>query len=425
MELNVMRTMLVALGLFVLTYILLLAFPQRRHWVALLSAAVFILLGFVPVKDLVEVIDFNVLLMIAGTMGLVALFIDSNMPALLADTLITITPNVKWVVVALALFAGIISAFVDNVATVLMIAPVAISLARRFDLNPVPIVIAIAVSSNLQGAATLVGDTTAIMLGGYAGMNFMDFFWFRGRPGLFFVVECGALLSTLVLLWMFRRYTQKVHLTEKSVVLDYFPTVLLVLLLVLLIGASFIPNKPDITNGVICMVLFLIGLARHHSFSMVKRYFRRIDYETLLLLTGLFVVVGGITNAGVIDAISDIFLRVASDNLFLIYSLILWASVLCSAFVDNIPYTATMLPVVQGIAASMGIQPYLLYFGLLIGATLGGNLTPIGASANVTGIGILRREGYQVTTSDFMRIGVPYSLVAVLSGYVLLWVIWS
>jgi len=143
------------------------------------------------------------------------------------------------------------------------------------------------------------------------------------------------------------------------------------------------------------------------------------------LLASLFVIIAGITEAGVIDAISTLFVNVAGDNLFLIYTLIVWASVFFSAFIDNIPYVATMLPVVSGIAALMGVAPQLLYFGLLIGATLGGNLTPIGASANITGIGILRKEGYTVTNSDFMKIGVPFSLIAVISGYVLLWLIWT
>ena len=114
--------------------------------------------------------------MIAGTMGIVSLFIESKMPALLADLIIEKMPNVKWAIVALALFAGIISAFVDNVATVLMVAPVAITISKKLKISPVNSIIAIAISSNLQGAATLVGDTTSILLGGHAGMNFLDFF---------------------------------------------------------------------------------------------------------------------------------------------------------------------------------------------------------------------------------------------------------
>ena len=200
-------------------------------------------------------------------------------------------------------------------------------------------------------------------------------------------------------------------------------------MLVLLITASFIPNTPSLTNGAICTALFVVGLiyeiAKNKDSSLFKHHFENIDYQTLMLLFGLFIVIGGITEAGVIDAISQLFVSVGGDNLFLIYSLIVWASVLFSAFIDNIPYTATMLPVVQGIALAMGVEPYVLYFGLLAGATLGGNLTPIGASANITGIGILRKAGYEVKTSDFLKIGIPFSLVAVISGYLLIWLIWA
>lgn len=421
--------MTLAIILFAITYVLLLTFQKYRHWIALASATIFVAIGILPAGNVLASVDFNVLLMIAGTMGLVSLFIDSKMPALMADILISKVPNVKWAIVSLALFAGIISAFVDNVATVLMVAPVALSIARKFDLNPVPMIISIAVSSNLQGAATLVGDTTSILLGGYADMTFMDFFVFHGKPGMFWVVEIGAFITMFVLLWIFRKHTEKIETTDRTKVTDFVPSVLLVLMLILLITASFIPNTPALTNGAICTTLFVIGLiyeiVKNKDQALLKHHVNNIDYQTLLLLFGLFIVIGGITEAGVVDAISNIFVSFGGDNLFLIYSLIVWASVLFSAFIDNIPYTATMLPVVQGIAVAMGIEPYLLYFGLLAGATLGGNLTPIGASANITGIGILRKAGYEVKTSDFLKIGIPFSLVAVLSGYLLIWLIWA
>lgn len=420
--------MVTALIIFALTYILLLALPKYRAWVAVASGALFVILGILPIGSVGGAIDWNVLMMIAGTMGLVSLFIDSGMPALLADLILDRTPNVKWTIVALSLFAGIVSAFVDNVATVLMIAPVALAIAKKFDISPVPMVIAISVSSNLQGAATLVGDTTSILLGGYANMDFLDFFVFQGKPGMFWVVELGALLTMLVLLYIFRKDTQPTVAKEHTVVTDYIPTILLGGAILLLICASFIPNKPTVTNGLICMTLLVVGLIinvlRTKNFKAVTKPLSEIDFTTLLLLAGLFVVISGIEQAGVIDAIAGIFTKIGGDNLFLIYTLIVWASVFFSAFIDNIPYVATMLPVVQGISASMGVEPYLLYFGLLAGATLGGNLTPIGASANITAIGMLRKEGFEVKTKDFLRIGVPFSLVAVISGYIVIWFLW-
>ena len=146
---------------------------------------------------------------------------------------------------------------------------------------------------------------------------------------------------------------------------------------------------------------------------------------TLMLLAGLFVVIASIREAGVIDAIAQIFVKLGSGNMFVIYTLIVWVSVLLSAFIDNIPYVATMLPVVANISALLGAEPYLLFFGLLCGATLGGNLTPIGASANITGIGILRKEGYEVSTADFLKIGIPFTLAAVTSGYIIVWMLWA
>ncbi len=427
---NPATTTTIALVLFALTYIGLLVFGRYRAYTALISAALFVGLGILPIGMVLNAVDWNVILMIAGTMGTVTLFIESRMPARLADMIIEKTPSVKWTIVALSLFAGIISAFVDNVATVLMVAPVALGIARKLKVSPVPSIIAIAISSNLQGAATLVGDTTSILLGGVAHIDFLGFFFLDGKIGMFWIVEVAAIAATLVLLWMLRKENQPIKVNSREGVEDYFPTVLLVGTIVLLIVASFIPegSKPGITNGLICVALFAIGLL-HRVFIKkdavsAVRALKEIDYFTLLLLSGLFIVIGGITHAGVVDQISQLFVSISNDNVFLMYTLIVWSSVLLSAFIDNIPYVATMLPVVANIAQMMGISPYLLYFGLLSGATLGGNLTPIGASANIAGLGILRKEGYEVSAGTFMKMSVPFTLVAVTVGYVLIWLIW-
>ncbi len=422
-----------AIILFVVTYLLLLSVPKKRAYIALISATIFVILGILPVTKVLDYIDWNVILMIAGTMGIVALFIESKMPSLLADIIIEKTPNIKWAIISLSLFAGFISAFVDNVATVLMVAPVAITIAKKLNISPVPSIIAIAISSNLQGAATLVGDTTSILLGGRANLTFLDFFFYKGKIGLFWIVQAGAVASTLILLYVFRKNSEPVEPIGRTEVKDYFPTVLLVGMIVLLIIASFITDIPQVLkdnlNGIICVSLFVIGMIRNYiktdDSHIFGKYLKEIDYFTILLLAGLFVVIGGITEAGVVKDISKIFVRLSGDNLFVIFTLIVWASVLFSAFIDNIPYVATMLPVTHVISQQLGVDPYLLYFGLLAGSTLGGNLTPIGASANITANGILRKEGYEVKAWDFMKISIPFTLAAVTTGYILIWFIWS
>jgi len=423
--------LVLALVMFLATYVLLLLLPKYRAHIALASAALFVILGILPVNKVFFSINWNVIMMIAGTMGIVSLFIESKMPSLLADMIIARMPNVKWAIISLALFAGIISAFVDNVATVLMVAPVALTISKKLEISPVPSIIAIAISSNLQGAATLVGDTTSILLGGHANLDFLDFFIYRGKPGMFWIVQIGALASMLVLLWVFRKEKQRIEVKDRTVVEDYFPSLLLLVTIILLILASFIPeeNKPAITNGLICVGLMVIGLLREiirsRNLISLKKTLGEIDYFTLLLLMGLFIVIGGITEAGVVDEISQLFVKVSGNSVFLMYTLLVWASVLFSAFIDNIPYVATMLPVTSGIASLMGIEPTVLYFGLLAGATLGGNITPIGASANITGLGILKKEGYEVGVKEFMKISVPFTLAAVTTGYILVWLIWA
>lgn len=425
--------MIPAAVLFVLTYVLMMTFGKYRPIIALASGLVYVLTGMLPVSELPGSLDFNVLLMIGGTMGIVQLFIDSRMPERLADLIMKRVPNVRWAAVGLSLFAGLISAFVDNVATVLMVAPVAVAVCRKLKTNPVPFIICIAVSSNLQGAATLVGDTTAIMLGSALHMSFADFFWYHGRPAIFFAVELGAVLSALIIFFLFRRekapISQSGPLTE---VTDYVPTVLLVGTIALLICASFAPeswNLPAETNGILCCAMLAVGLmtgfARQKRPDAITRPLKAIDFETLVLLVGLFLMIGGITHTGVVGALAALLAKLGGGSVFRMYTIVVWASVLISAFIDNIPYVATMIPVIAGLAAQMGCDPTPLYFGLLSGATLGGNITPIGASANIAAIGILRREGYEVPNSDFFRIGIPFTLSAMIPAYLYIWMVYG
>ena len=423
--------MMVAIAVFVLMYAGMLIFSKYRVIFAAGAAIAMVICGIVSIGNIPGAINWNVLMMIAGTMGIVTLFIDTGMPSRMADVLLLRMPNACWAIIALSAFAGIISAFVDNVATVLMVAPVGLAVVKKLDINPVPVIISIAVSSNLQGAATLVGDTTSILLGDYAGMTFTDFIVWKGRPSIFWAVELGA-IGTIAILWLiFRKEKQPVAKGTLTPVKDAVPAIALLLVVICLIIASFftIPLVDDIKNGLICLTICVIDIVwcciKAGNSDPVKRVIKGLDYQTIIMLCGLFVVIHGIIKAGVIDMISGWFVGIGSDNTFLLYTVIVFASVIISAFVDNIPYMAAMLPVVSEIANKLGIDSTVLYFGLLSGATLGGNITPFGASANVAGIGILRKAGYEVRTTDFMKIGIPFTVTAVTIGYLFTWMIWG
>ena len=420
---------ILALVLFIAVYVFMIAFQKYRLYAAAAVAVVFLVTGIVPLNMLVEVLNFNVLLMLFGMMLIVYFFIESRMPMKIADFLLDKSKNICMVTVFLSLFAGVISAFIDNVATVLMIAPVAIAISKKLKVSPVAMVICIAVSSNLQGAATLVGDTTSILLASYAKMTFTDFFFMNGKPGIFFAVELGALVTIPIMLFLFRDMKEPVHSDERTQVNDYFPTVILVLTIIVLIIASFFPNRPEMTNGFVCsgfgLLCIIHSIFKAKNSDSAKTCIKEADYQTLMLLACLFVIVDGVNEVGIIDDIASLFVRFGGNNRFLLFTLIVWGSVAVSAFVDNIPYVTAMLPVLAGVSRMTGTDPNLLYFGLLIGATLGGNITPVGASANITGIGILRKQGYEVSNKEFMRISVPFTLAAVTAGYLFLWFVWG
>lgn len=424
-----MDRLILAAALFVITYIFMIKFVNHRPLVVGISALVFIILNIVPLNTVWGAIDFNVLLMIGGTMMLVSLFSESLMPTRLADLIINKVKDIRLIILFLSMFAGFVSAFIDNVATVLMIAPVAMSLAKKLNISPVKMIIAISISSNLQGAATLVGDTSSILLGSALNMTFFDFFVYNGHMGMFWIVQISALIASIVIYIQTKDMRGKVDAIEVTKVKDMMPTYLVILMIVLLIFASFIPQdqKIDILNGLICVCVAIFGviyhLIRHGDKSIIKTVASEIDFNTLGLLAGLFIIISGIENAGVIDEIAKLFIKLA-DKPFLLYTALVWGSVLISAFVDNIPYVATMLPVLSVISTHVPFDMTVFYFGLLSGATLGGNITPIGASANIASLGILKEAGYTVENKDFMKMSVPFTLTAVLVGYILVWFIY-
>ena len=251
-------------------------------------------------------------------------------------------------------------------------------------------------------------------------MNFLDFFFNDGKIGLFFIVQTGLIAATLVLLFLQRKNTQPIESESRTEVKDYIPTILLILTILTLIIISFIPHKFELANGITCLIYFVIGLLikyiKTKNVKFIKETIKEIDFKTLILLASLFIIIGGIKEAGVIDAISNLFLKIGNKPI-LLYTIIVFGSVIISAFIDNIPYVATMLPIITTLAPNVNCNPLLLYYGLLIGATLGGNISPIGASANITAIGILQKNGYELKSKNYYKYSIPLTLAAIITSY--------
>jgi Na+/H+ antiporter NhaD/arsenite permease-like protein len=423
----VIEPKIVSLVLFLLAYILFVLLPARRTLVAVCGALLVVIFGTVSPKEAFLAINWNVMGIFVGTLIVADIFMESRVPAYLAEIIVDRAKNTAWAILLLCALTGFISAFVENVATVLIVAPIALSLAKKLQINPTKMMIAIAISSNLQGTATLIGDPPSMLLGGFAKMNFMDFFFYHGRPSIFFAVEIGAMVSFIVLYFIFRTHRHKMQLVRIEKVKSWLPTILLVVLIFLLAASSFFDTGFSYMAGVLCMIFGVSSIIwkKFANGGSFVQGIKSLDWDTTFFLMGVFILVGSITLTGWIDTISAFLSNLVGKNIFLGYTLIVFISVFVSAFVDNVPFLAAMLPVAMSMSQRLDINPSLFLFGLLIGASLGGNITPIGASANIVACGLLKKEGYHIRFSEFAKIGLPFTLVAVTAAYLFIWFVWK
>jgi len=416
-----------ALVVFTVAYIAFIFLPNRRAYSALIGALLLVLSGTISLPEAFSAVNWNVMGIFVGMLAVADVFMLSRVPAYLAEIIVNRAKNTAWAILFICGLASFISAFVENVATVLIVAPIAISLARKLKLNPLNMLVAIAVASNLQGAATLIGDPPSMLLGGFAKMNFADFFFYKGRLSIFFAVQLGALASFFVLYFIFKKHKEKIKLVPVEKVKSWAPAWILVFLILALAFSSFVVSSSSYAAGILCVIFGAISLIWQKAINKgsIVRGLKGLDWETTFFLAGIFVIIGAIAITGWIDLFSSFLSGLIGQNIFLGYTTIVIMSVFISAFVDNVPFLAAMLPVAISMSAKLNIDPTLFLFGLLIGASLGGNITPIGASANIVACGLLKKEGYKVSFKDFMKIGLPFTFVAVLAAYLFLWFIWG
>ncbi len=422
-----MDSKIIVLLVFIISYALFIILPHKRTMVALFGSLLLILTQAISFKEAFWAVNWNVMGIFVGTLIIADVFMQSRVPAYIAEIIVGKSRSTTWSILFICLLTGVISAFVENVATVLIVAPIALALAKKLKINPTKMMIAIAVSSNLQGTATLIGDPPSMLLGGFAKMNFGDFFFYKGKPSIFFAVELGALVSFSVLFYIFRQHKEKTQLVPVEKVRSWIPTILLVSLIILLAFSSFLDTGFSYLAGQICIVFGVIALfwAKFVNKRSIVAGMKGLDWDTTFFLMGIFIIVGALSLTGWVEILAGYLAGLVGGNIFLGYTAIVFISVILSAFIDNVPFLAAMLPVAMIMSNKLHVSPSLFLFGLLIGASLGGNITPIGASANIVACGLLKKEGYPVKFADFMKIGIPFTLAAVTVAYLFIWFIWS
>jgi Na+/H+ antiporter NhaD/arsenite permease-like protein len=412
--------------IFLVTYAAIVGFKQYKSEILWGGVAVGLSLGLIHTPDLFHDINWNVMGIFAGTLILSEYFVLSQVPDAISTWLIRRTHTVGMAYLLVCLFASALSIFIENVATVLIVGPIMIGLSKKIGVSPVPGMIGIAISSNLQGTATLIGDPPSMILANYMHMNFNDFFFYQGKPGIFFAVQLGAIGSMLFLYLVYRRYKNPLTFEGVVKIRSYVPSIFLALMILALSLSVLVDPDFKWFGGASCMGLALLcmGSSRFAKEKEHQWVLRHYDKETTAFLAGIFVLVGMLEHQGVIQGIAGFLADNMGDNPLIAFSVVVWASVAFSAFIDNVPYLTAMIPVVQLLSSSLGVNVELLVFGLLIGASLGGNITPVGAAANIVAVGTLRKHDVQVSFADFARIGLPFTIVATLLGAAFIYVVW-
>ena len=436
------------LALSILMYALVIIKQDKKVWFTSVAALILVVLSlFMPGKifnpgdgsqvarsysithPLFTLINWNVLMIYVGSMIIAALFIYSKVPARIADFIVEKSKSTGIAIILILAMTGIISIFVENVATVLVMAPIALALSKKLNMNPSHFMIGLAVMSNLEGTATLVGDPPSMIFASYAGYTFNDFFISQGRISIFFFIQAGLLVGCLFFYFIFRKQKEKA-VVERTEVISTVPFILLISMIAGLAAISFIHTDFEYLSGLYVFALGLMGLC-WYVFSQKKTkeelwtLIKELDWETIFFLCGIFIVVGAISETGLLSDFAGFLAKVTKGSKIAGFVLVLLVSIILSGFIDNVPYIIVMLPVSSALALSVGTSAELYMFALLIGSCLGGNLTPFGASANVVAMGIVKKEGYPMSFGKWLKVCIPFTFLTTGTAALLLWLVWA
>ncbi|KNZ40868.1 SLC13 family permease [Acetobacterium bakii] len=407
---------ILSIVIFVLVYIMIIWDKFDRTLIALGGAMLMIILRVLNQEEAFGAIDFNTITLLIGMMMIVMVMRRTGIFEYLAIKVVKVSKaDPQRLIILLFLVTGILSALLDNVTTILLIIPVTLSVAKDLKLDPIPFIIAEIFASNVGGTATLIGDPPNIMIGSEVGLNFMDFLVNNGLialPLLVLMAFLFALLYKKVLVAdesvkekvLSVNENEAIHdplLLKKSLIVFSF-----VILGFLLNSVIHIDSSTIAFTGAVVLI-FMSGIT-------IEEILREVEWKTIFFFIGLFILVGGLEATGVIQILAGQVLSLTGGDVFLTTIAILWVSAIASAFVDNIPFVATMIPMILEMGQLSGMNLYPLWWALSLGACLGGNGTVIGASANVVAIGLAEGQGYRITFGKYFRVAFPFMILSII-----------
>lgn len=412
---------IVAVAVFLIVILLIITERVHRTAAAMAGAVVLILTGVMSADKALSYIDFNTIGVLVGMMIFVAIVRRSGMFEYIAVRAAKAVHGDPWkIMVAFTLITAVLSAILDNVTTVLLVGPMSIAIARMLKIDPVPFLMGQILASNVGGTATLIGDPPNIMIGSAAHLSFMDFLDNTGFVVLF-------ILAVLILL-MKIVYEKKIELgtVDTGAVENLDPS-------------KSITNRALMKKGIIVLICVIVGFMFHDKLGIessvialtaaavmliigredVNEAIQDVEWTTILFFMSLFVVVGGLTETGIIKELASKIIDATNGHPMVTMLVLLWASALLSSILDNIPFVATLIPLILAMQAD-GIDVTSFWWAISLGACLGGNGTMIGASANVVLSDISTKHGYPITFKSYLKVGMPFMLLSIVISTVFL-----
>ena len=411
----------VAIVVFLIVIVAIMTEKVHRTAAALAGSVILLLTGVLDVDSAIGYIDFNTIGVLIGMMLFVAVVKNSGLFEYVAIKAAKMAKGDPWkIMVAFIIITAFLSGFLDNVTTVLLVGPMTITIARMLKINPVPFLLTQIFAANMGGTATLIGDPPNIMIGSAAGLTFLDF-----------VANTGivAIVSIIVLIIIMRFvYGSKLsadveaiksvaQLDETKAIEDHALLVKSIVMVIIVVFAFIFHSQIGMETATIALtcaaVMMVIGKQN------IDHIVSEVEWSTILFFVALFTVVGGMVETGVIGELAHIILNTAEGHPIMMMMILLWASALLSSILDNIPFVATLIPLVIALGES-GVDIEPLWWAISLGACFGGNGTLIGASANVVLSGISNKHGYPITFKDYTKVGFPVMIMTVVLSTIFL-----
>lgn len=404
----------ISIIVFLVVIIAIISEKIHRAAAAVAGAVVLLLFHVLDVESAISYIDFNTIGVLIGMMIFVSVVKCSGIFEYISIKTAKIAKGNPWkIMMMFIIVTAVLSAFLDNVTTVLLIGPMTISIANILNLNPVPFLLTQILASNIGGTATLIGDPPNIMIGSAAGLSFLDFI-LNTAPVVIVIMIAFIIVAKVIygkkMLVEETAINRVMQLDEKKAIENPALLKKSIVMIILVILGFMLHSVIHIESCVVALtaatIMLLIGK------QDVDEIIGEVEWTTIVFFTGLFVVVGGMVETGVIDQLANLIINLTADKPIMTMLILLWASALLSCILDNIPFVATLIPLIIAMGNS-GIDVAPLWWAISLGACLGGNGTLIGASANVVLSGISAKHGHPITFNQFLKVGFPTMIMSV------------